>query len=292
MEGVKYMFGISGGHISPLFNELLDSQITTIMVRHEQAASLEATGYGWVTGAAQMCAGTVGPGAVNLISGLHVGYQNSQPVLAIIANNKSTTFGKMATQDASGWGPRTISQLDMSKSVTKWSTLVSNAEILPEALRRAFRIMYSGRPGPVLLDICYDAFFPEVTDEVIPPYKYRPICRARGDPEYISKAARMLVKAQKPAILAGGGVQISQASQELLELSETLMIPVATTMMGKSCFPEDHTLSIGVTGSFGHDVPSKILRKTETDVFLALGTVFHDKATYGWDRSFGGEKLI
>ncbi|MEM2129258.1 MAG: thiamine pyrophosphate-binding protein [Candidatus Bathyarchaeia archaeon] len=291
-EGIKYMFGVQGGHISPLFNEVLDSQITTIMSRHEQGASLEATGYAWATGVAQMCVGTVGPGAVNLISGLHPAYQNSQPVLAIVANNKASVFGKMATQDASGWGPRTISQLDMSKSVTKWSTLVFNAEVLPEALRRAFRIMYSGRPGPVLLDICFDAFFPEVSDNILPPYKYRPMCRIRGDPEYINKAAKLLVNAQRPAILAGGGVQISQATPELLELSEILSIPVATTMMGKSCFPEDHTLAMGVTGAFGHDIPARILRKGQTDVLLALGTVFHDKSTYGWVESFGGDMLI
>jgi acetolactate synthase-1/2/3 large subunit len=294
-EGVKYFFGMQGGGISPLFNELLDyPDIKTILARHEQGASMEATGYAMVTGKAQMCGGTIGPGAVNLISGLHVGYQNSIPVLAIVSNLSTLRWGKTGMQDATGWGPRTISHVAMASSVTKWAKTIFRPELVPDAVKRAFRIMYSGRQGPVLLDICFDSWLPEVEAEVLPPERYRPVCKVSGDPEKIQEAAELLVNAQSPAILAGGGVKISGAEPELLELSKMLGIPVATTLMGKSCFPEDHPLSLGVTGFYGHDTAKITLRKgkTKNDILLAVGTIFHEIATYSWDKEFGGEKII
>jgi acetolactate synthase-1/2/3 large subunit len=170
--------------------------------------------------------------------------------------------------------------------------MIFRPELLPEAIRRAFRIMYSGRPGPVLLDICFDVWLQEVNAEVLTPRKYRPTYRVRGDPETIREAAEMLVNAQSPSMLVGGGVLASEASPELLELAELLKIPVATTFMGKSSFPEDHPLALGVSGMAGHRVPMEILRKDRTDVLLAIGTVFHGKATYKWAKDFGGHKLI
>lgn len=295
IEGVKYFFGMQGGGISPLFNELYDyPDIKTILARHEQGASLEATGYAWVTGKAQMCGGTIGPGGVNLISGLHVAYQDSIPVLAIVNNLPTLQWGKTGIQDATGWGPRTISHVAMASSVTKWAKTIFRSELVPEAVRRAFRIMYSGRPGPVLLDICFDSWLPEVEAEVLSPERYRPICRVSGDPEKIREAVELLINAQSPVILAGGGVRISGAEPELLELSDLLAVPVATTLMGKSCFPEDHPLSLGVVGFYGHDAAKITLRKgkNKNDILLAVGTIFHQVATYGWDKEFGGEKII
>jgi len=293
IEGVKYFFGMQGGGISPLFNELYDYPgIRTILSRHEQGASFEATGYAMVTGKAQMVGGTVGPGGVNVISGLHPAYQNSIPVLAIVSNAPSLQFGKMSIQDASGWGPRTISHVGMAEPVTKWAKTIVRAELVPEAVRRAFRIMYSGRPGPVLLDICFDAWLPDVEAEISSPHTYRPTSRVRAEPTKILEAAQLLVNAQKPAILAGGGVVASAAFEELLQLSELLSIPVATTLMGKSAFPEDHSLALGCTGYFGHDAARLTLKKGKTDVLLAIGTVFHMYATLGWADDFGGDKLI
>ena len=199
VEGVRYFFGMQGGGIAPLFNELYDYPgIKTILSKHEQGASFEATGYAWVTGQAQMAGATMGPGAINLISGLHIGYQNSIPVLAVVSNSATLQFGKMATQESTGWGPRTLSHVDSARPVTKWAQTIFRPELIPEATRRAFRIMYSGRPGPVLLDICSDVFLPEVNAEILDPNEYRPTPRVRGDPEKIREAAEYLVDAQHP----------------------------------------------------------------------------------------------
>jgi acetolactate synthase-1/2/3 large subunit len=293
VEDVKYFFGMQGGGISPLFNELYDyPYIKTILSRHEQGASFEATGYAMVTGKAQMVGGTVGPGAVNIISGLHPAYQNSIPVLAVVSNAPSLDFGRMSIQDASGWGPRTISHVGMAEPVTKWTKTIFRPELVPEAVRRAFRIMYSGRPGPVLLDMCFDVFMPEVDAEILSPSAYRPVCTVRGDVGKIHEAAEILVEAQSPTILAGGGVVGAGAFRELLELSELLSIPVATTLMGKSAFPEDHPLALGCAGFFGHDPANLTLKKAKTDVLLAIGTVFHMYTTWTWATDFGGDKLI
>lgn len=292
-EGVKYFFGMQGGGISPLFNELYDyPHIKTILSRHEQGASFEATGYAMVTGKAQMVGGTVGPGAVNVISGLHPAYQNSVPILAVVSNAPTLHFGRGGIQDATGWGPRSISHVGMAEPVTKWAKTIFRPELVPEAVRRAFRIMYSERPGPVLLDICFDAFMPEVDAEIRSPDTYRPTCRVRGDSEKIRQAAELLVKAQSPSILAGGGVAGSGAFAELLELSQLLSIPVATTLMGKSAFPEDHPLALGCIGFFGHDAAGLALKKGRTDVLLAIGTIFHMYTTNAWADDFGGDKLI
>lgn len=292
-EGVKYFFGMQGSTIAPLFNELYDNpQIKTILSRHEQGATFEATGYAWVSGVAQMCGGTVGPGTVNLISGLHVPYQNSIPVLAVGTNDPVSQFKGATVQTSSGWGPRNIWTTDMARSVTKWAKTVFVGELLPEAVRRAFRIMYSGRPGPVLLDICFDTWFADVNEEVLPPEHYRPIGRVYGDPEQIQKAAQLLVDARFPVILSGGGVNISKAVPELLELAEFLGAPVATTLNGKGSFPEDHPLSLGCVGFHGHDVAEAVMRKGKVDVLLAVGSSFNIMTTFGWSEDFGGDKLI
>jgi acetolactate synthase-1/2/3 large subunit len=292
-EGVRYFFGMQGGSIAPLFNELYDYPgIRTILARHEQGAAFEATGYAWITGKAQMCGGTVGPGALNLISGLLPAYVNAKPVLAIACNVTNAQIGKAAIQESTNWGPRTLSQVEMAKPITKWAVSVFRAELLPEAVRRAFRVMYSGRQGPVLLDILYDTLRAEIDVETLPAERYRPVCKVGGDPEKITEAAELLVNAQSPAILAGGGVVSSEAFAELLELSELLAIPVATTLMGKSSFPEDHALALGCAGFYGHEPAKRTLKKENTDVLLAAGCTFAQNQTLNWSKDFGGDKIV
>lgn len=292
-EGVKYFFGMQGSTVTPLFNELYDyPQIKTILSRHEQGATFEATGYAWVTGVAQMCGATLGPGSVNLISGLHVPYQDSIPVLAIGTNDPPSDFKGATVQASSGWGPRSTWTVEMARPVTKWAQTIPIGSLLPEAVRRAFRIMYTGRPGPVYLDICMNTFLEEVKDEVLPPAKYRPTCRMYGDPKEVEKAAQMLVNAQSPAILCGGGVNISRAGDEVLALAELLGIPVATTLMGKGSFPEDHQLALGCVGVGGHEPANNHLRKGKVDVLLAIGLSFNVMSTGFWSKDFGGDKLI
>jgi len=292
-EGVKYLFGIPGGGIAPFYNEVYDyPQIKTILTQHEQGAGFMADGYFRACGQVAACAATVGPGGVNLASGLHPAYQDNQAVLAFTNNVPTDQFGKGGIQDASGWGPRSISHVGIFKEVTKWSVLVTRPDTVPEVIRRAFRTMLTGRKGPVHIDLAQDVIRAEIDAELLPPKKYRPMGPVRGDPELIRQAAELLVNSPSPTIMSGGGVIASSASPELLELATLLGCPVATTAMGKSSFPEDHPLAAGVVGLFGHEVANTVLRGDKTDVLLALGTIFHQMTTTGWVKNFGGQKII
>ena len=292
-EGVKYLFGIPGGGIAPFYNEFYDyPEIKTILTQHEQGAGFMADGYFRACGQVAACAATVGPGGVNLASGLHPAYQDNQAVLAFTNNVPTDQFGKGGIQDASGWGPRSISHVGIFKEVTKWSVLVTRPDTVPEVIRRAFRIMLTGRKGPVHIDLAQDVIRAEIDAELVPPKKYRPTGAVRGDPELIKQAAQLLVNSLSPAIMSGGGVIASGASPELMELATTLGCPVATTAMGKSSFPEDHPLALGVVGLFGQDTANTVLRGDKTDVLLALGTIFHQMTTTSWVKNFGGQKII
>jgi acetolactate synthase-1/2/3 large subunit len=292
-EGVKYLFGIPGGGIAPFYNEFYDyPQIKTILTQHEQGAGFMADGYFRACGQVAACAATVGPGGVNLVSGLHPAYQDNQAVLAFTNNVPTDQFGKGGIQDASGWGPRSISHVGLFKEVTKWSVLVTRPDTVPEVIRRAFRTMLTGRKGPVHIDLAQDVIRSEIDAELVPPKKYRPTGLIRGDPELIKQAAQLLVNSPSSAIMSGGGVIASGASPELLELATTLGCPVATTAMGKSSFPEDHSLAVGVVGLFGHETANTVLRGDKTDVLLALGTIFHQVTTTSWVKNFGGQKII
>jgi acetolactate synthase-1/2/3 large subunit len=292
-EGVKYLFGIPGGGIAPFYNEFYDyPQIKTILTQHEQGAGFMADGYFRACGQVAACAATVGPGGVNLASGLHPAYQDNQAVLAFTNNVPTDQFGKGGIQDASGWGPRSISHVGLFKEVTKWSVLVTRPDTVPEVMRRAFRIMLTGRKGPVHIDLAQDVIRAEIDAELVPPKKYRPMGAVRGDPELVKQAAQLLVNSSSPAIMSGGGVIASGAPPELMELATTLGCPVATTAMGKSSFPEDHPLALGVVGLFGQDIANTVLRGDKTDVLLALGTIFHQMTTTSWVKNFGGQKII
>ena len=292
-EDVKYLFGIPGGGIAPFYNEFYDyPQIKSILTQHEQGAGFMADGYFRASGKVAACAATVGPGGVNLASGLHPAFQDNQAVLAFTNNVPTDQFGRGGIQDASGWGPRSISHVGIFKEVTKWSVLVTRPDSIPEVMRRAFRVMLTGRKGPVHIDLAQDVIRSEIEAEVRPPQKYRPMGVVRGDPERIKEAAQLLVKATSPAIMSGGGVISSGASQEVFELATLLCSPVATTAMGKSSFPEDHPLALGVVGLFGQDVANAVFRGDKTDVLLAIGSIFHQMTTTGWVKDFGGQKII
>jgi acetolactate synthase-1/2/3 large subunit len=292
-EGVRYAFGVPGSAALPLFDDLYHMQgdITTILTKHEQTAGFMADGYARITGVPCLTLATVGPGAMNLAAGLHCAYQDSFPILAVTAQIATKQFGKGGVQEATGWG-RTLSHTEAFKPVTKWSVLVERADKLPEVGMRAFKIMLSGRKGPVHIDVPFDVQKGEVQFEASSPAHYRSLSGVAGDPALVSRAADLLIESQSPAILAGGGVLASGASPELLELAEMLVIPVATSAMGKSCFPEDHPLSLGVAGIYAQDVANDLLRKDKVDVLLAIGTIFHEVTTRGWSPEFGGSKII
>jgi acetolactate synthase-1/2/3 large subunit len=275
-QNVKVIFGIIGGTIMPVYDALCDSKIRHILSRHEQCAAHAADGYARASGKAGVCMATSGPGATNLVTGIANAYMDSSPVIAITGQvpttgiNSSYMVGRDAFQEADIIG--------ITTPITKYNYQVRKAAEIPSAIKTAFYIATTGRLGPVLVDLPKDVQA-EVADiefsNGIEIRGYKP--SPTPHPLQIKKAAELLTEAEKPLILAGGGVITSNASPELLQIAELLMAPVATTFMGKGAFPEIHPLSLGSIGMHGSPAANKLL--SETDALLAVGTRFADRST-------------
>jgi acetolactate synthase-1/2/3 large subunit len=288
-QKVKEMFGILGGAILPVYDALCGSNIRHILSRHEQCAAHAAEGYARASGRPGVCMATSGPGATNLVTGIANAYMDSSPIIALTGQvpttgiHSSYMIGRDAFQEADIIG--------ITTPITKHNYQIREISDIPKTVNNAFYIATTGRPGPVLIDLPKNMQSEiaevELTDE-IDVRGYKPVT----DPDLaqISKAAELLAKAEKPILLAGGGVIISNASDELLQTAELLMAPVATTFMGKGAFPEIHPLSVGSIGMHGNPAANRLM--TEADVLFAVGTRFSDRATANTDTFCAGAKKI
>lgn len=281
-EGTNVLFGIPGGAILPFYDELQDSGIRQILVRHEQAAAHMADGYARITGRPGVCVATSGPGALNLVSGIATAFMDSSPLVALTGQVAIRDIGRDTFQEADIIG--------ITAAITKHNFQVMHASEILSTVRSAFYIAKTGRPGPVLVDLPKDVQM-EMTDVKFPGEISLPAYRPHSDPHplQVKKAIDILEKAERPLILAGGGVRISGASQELVALAEHLGAPVATTFMGKGAIPEDHRLSLGKIGVYGASYSNQAI--SEADVVLAVGVRFADRAT-GSIREFAKKATI
>jgi len=271
-EGVEVAFGLPGGAILPLYGVLHQyPQLRHILVRHEQAAAMAADGYARATGRVGVCIATSGPGATNLVTGIACAQMDSVPIVAITGQVPRAAIGRDAFQETDVTG--------ITLPITKHNYLVMHASEIPKAIKEAFYIANTGRPGPVLVDIPKDVllnetaefFYPEEID--LPGYK--PILE--GHPTQIQKAARLIAEAERPIILAGHGVIISRSYDEVRELAEKAQIPVVTTLLGISSFPTDHFLNVGMPGMHGMAYASMAI--DEADLLISLGMRFDDRVT-------------
>ena len=280
-EGVKYVFGLPGGHLLTFYDAIRESSITPILAKHEGGAAYMAAGHALAGGGLGVCCGTVGPGATNLVSGVAAAYMASLPMLVLTAQVGTSSIGKGALQEAAGEG-RTFSQTELFSSVTKYSTMVTHAGKLPETLRRALRIAMSGRPGPVHLDLPADAQRGQAEDEIIGPDQYRPALTTRPLEADLRRAAELLLASQKPGMLIGAGGRKGSAPKDVLRLAELLACPVATTLPGKGTIPEDHPLALGCIGLYGTRAANSYMR-SGLDVLLVVGSSLHEFSTHVWD---------
>ncbi len=275
-QNVNVMFGILGGAVLPIYDYLPQSKVRHILCRHEQGAAHAADGFARASGKAGVCMATSGPGATNLVTGIANAHMDSSPVIALTGqvpskgNHSSYIIGRDAFQEADIIG--------ITTPITKHNFQVRTAAEIPKTVKTAFYIATTGRPGPVLIDIPKDV--QTETAEIdfsngIRIRGYKPASEAH--PLQIRKAAELLAEAERPVILAGGGVIAAAAYPELLQVAELLMAPVATTFMGKGSFPETHPLAVGSIGMHGNPVANRLL--CEADVLLAVGTRFSDRAT-------------
>ena len=270
-EGIEVLFGYPGGVALPIFDALYDSkQIRSILPRHEQGAVHAADGYARATGRCGVALVTSGPGATNTVTGIANAFMDSIPIVVFTAQVATSVIGTDAFQESDITG--------ITLPITKHNYLVKHADELPEVIKEAFHIATTGRPGPVLIDVPVDVSKGELDFEYpesvnLPGYKPT----YKGHSKQIKQAAHMIAKARKPLLYAGGGVIASGGSKELKELAELMQLPVTTTLMGKSCFPEDHHLWIGMPGMHGAKYTNYAI--TETDLLIAIGVRFDDRVT-------------
>ncbi|MCH7706325.1 MAG: thiamine pyrophosphate-binding protein, partial [Chloroflexi bacterium] len=273
-EGVEVVFGVPGEQVMEIYDGFYDSpDIGLISTRHEQATAYMADGYARTTGKVGVALVTPGPGLYNACAALSTAYATSSPVLLISGQVDSDAIGTERN------GLHQIhDQLEIVKPVTKWSHRVMRVEEIPEALHEAMRQLQTGRPRPVELEIPQDLLARTADMEILEPGSYPPPSAGAGD---VRAATELLAGAAHPVIWAGGGVNISGASEELRELAELLNAPVLTTPEGKGAISDAHPLAIGLTGAPGAvSAAAQVL--PQADVVLAVGTRFAVPPTAGW----------
>jgi acetolactate synthase-1/2/3 large subunit len=282
-EGVDIVFGLPGGANLPIYDALVDAKLRHILVRHEQSAAHMADGYARIKRKAGVCFATSGPGATNLITGIATAYADSSPMIAVTGQVPLAMIGKDAFQETDIIG--------VANPCTKYAFQPRSASEIPETVKKAFYISESGRPGPVLIDIPKDV--QQAREEVSFPSLikvrgYNPIVDA--DLSQLERAVQAMMKAEKPIIMAGGGVILSGAFSELQALAELLMAPVVTTFKGKGSFPENHALAMGPIGMHGHAEANKII--IEADCIIAVGARFSDRSVGRFDEFGKGMTII
>lgn len=282
-EGVDFVFGLPGGANLPMYDALVDANLRHILVRHEQSAAHMADGYARIKRKAGVCFATSGPGATNLITGIATAYADSSPMIAVTGQVPLAMIGKDAFQETDIIG--------VANPCTKYAFQPRAAVEIPEMVKKAFYIAESGRPGPVLIDIPKDVQqarediqFPDL----IKVRGYNPIIDA--DLSQLERAVETMIRAERPIIMAGGGVILSGAFSELQAMAELLMAPVVTTFKGKGSFPENHPLAMGPIGMHGHPEANKII--IEADCIIAVGARFSDRSVGRFDEFGKGMTII
>ena len=273
-EGVKLLYGYPGGAIMPFYDALTAyPTLHHVLVRHEQAAAHAADGYARATGKVGVCVATSGPGATNLVTGLATAYMDSTPIVAITGQVARPFIGRDAFQETDVIG--------VTQPITKHNFLVQRVEDLADIVHEAFRLARGGRPGPVLIDVPKDVQFSKTlyrpTASLSSSEYFRTSRVPEPSPAAIAAAAQLIAKANCPVIMSGHGVILSNAYEELLAFAEKTHIPVITTLLGLSAFPETHPLSIGMPGMHG---PAHVNRAIcAADLIIGIGLRFDDRVS-------------
>lgn len=281
-EGVDTVFGCPGAAILPLYKAMeTDGEIEHLIVRHEEGATHMADGWARITRNVGVAIGTSGPAGTNMITGLYTAQADSIPILCITGQAVSTKLHQEAFQ--------AVDIVEIAKPVTKWAVQVREAAQAPWIFREAFRVARAGRPGPVLIDLPLDVQkqLIEWDSSIDAPL---PVATVEPHLPRVERALDMLLAAERPLILAGGGVVLADASAELRELAEFLRVPVQVTLMGKGSLDDDHPLNIGMTGiqTSQRYANASFL---ESDLVLAIGARFGDRHTGALDV-YRGERTF
>ena len=282
-EGVEYIFGLSGGAAIPIFDALVDSSIKLILTRHEQGAAHMADGYARATGRPGVVLVTSGPGATNTVTGLLTAHMDSVPIIVITGQCVADMLGKDGFQEAD--------VTSITYAVVKHSYLVRRSGDIPRITREAFHLAGTGRPGPVLVDIPKNisqgpCLAPLTSEMDLPGYSIP----SHGSPENLDEAAALLSSAQRPVLLVGHGVVISEASKAVTQLAEQLGAPMVSTLLGKGGADETHPLHLGMLGMHGTAYANKAT--DAADLIMSIGSRWDDRITGKLDEFCLGAKKI
>ncbi len=282
-EGVTTIFGYPGGAVIDLYDELLDADITNVLVRHEQGAVHAADAWARVTGEVGVALLTSGPGATNGVTGIATAHMDSIPLVVLTGQVPRPLIGNDAFQE--------VDIVGITRPCTKHNYLVDDKESLVPILREAFHIAKSGRPGPVLVDLPKD-----IVKELVHFPAAKPIKMKSYQPHYepharqVAKACKLIMKAKKPVLYVGGGVILSNANEELTQLARRLNIPVTMTLMGLGAFPGRDELSMGMLGMHGSYTANMAV--AECDLLISVGARFDDRVTGKLDDFATKAKII
>ena len=280
---VKTIFGYPGGQTIPFYDMLYDADIEHILVRHEQCAAHAADGYARASGEVGVCLATSGPGATNLVTGIGTAYMDSSPIVAITGQVPTHLIGNDAFQEADIVG--------ITMPIVKYNYQPKDPNLIPSIVKSSFEIASTGRPGPVLIDVPKEVQEGELTgfdDSLIETPGYNPTIN--GNLRQIKKARDLIKEAKKPLILAGAGVIIANASEELTKLAKTINAPVMTSLLGKGAFDETDDLALGMLGMHGRKVSNDYVN--ESDLLIAVGIRFSDRTTGRLDSFAPDTKII
>ena len=281
--GVKTIFGYPGGQTIPFYDMLYDADINHILVRHEQCAAHAADGYARASGEVGVCLATSGPGATNLVTGIGTAYMDSSPIVAITGQVPTHLIGNDAFQEADIVG--------ITMPIVKYSYQPKNPDLIPSIVKSSFEIASTGRPGPVLIDVPKEVQEGELTkfdDSLIETPGYNPTIK--GNLRQVKKAFDLIKQAKKPMILAGAGVIIANASEELTKFANKINAPVMTSLLGKGAFDETDDLALGMLGMHGRKVSNDYIN--ESDLLIAIGIRFSDRTTGRLDSFAPDTKII
>ena len=275
LEGTEVIFGYPGGAILPVYDPIIDSKIRHVLARHEQGAGHMAEGYAHATGKPGVCMVTSGPAATNVVTPLADAYLDSVPMVCVTGQVGLSAIGTDAFQEVDTTG--------ITRSITKHNILVTRAQDIPRAIKEAFHIATTGRPGPVLVDIPKnivdagnpDAYFEfEYPDSVDLP-GYNPDIEL--DVESVARAVELMLSAERPLLYVGGGVLKSRGAEILRKLAELTNTPVVTTLMARGSFPDSHELCLGMPGMHGNYTAVTAMQRS--DLLIAMGSRFDDRVT-------------
>src|ERR1700732_2648768 len=269
--GVEYVFGYPGGAILPAYDAMTRYSVHHVLVRHEQSATHMADGYARASGRVGVALATSGPGATNMVTGIATAMMDSSPIVCITGQVGSSVLGSDAFQETDITG--------ITIPIAKHNYLVTRADEVAASLREAFQIAASDRPGPVLVDITKDAQLGtcEFDWDAAAPRAHRQVPDFFPAPAKLNEAAALINESQRPVILAGHGIILSGAGEEVRRLAETADIPVALTLLGLGAFPASHPLNLGMMGMHGEAWVNQAIQ--EADLLIALGMRFDDRVT-------------